>query len=113
MIVLSINILSTVVWIGIEIDSFIKGTYNPSVFYSGSKHNTILNVLQIVPLCFIAQIHLRLIFMALSLLIIAILITILNIKSFMKVKRKRIIIETLILDIITIFLVICVYEIIR
>ena len=111
-ILISISILSTIIWIGVEINSFIKETYNPLFFFRSNSniYDTILNLLQIVPLLFLKPIHSSLVYMALLALIVGMTTAILNLKSFMKTKNRRIIIETLIMDLVVVFVFISVFK---
>lgn len=107
-----IGLLALIISIGLDINLYNKGEYNPSIFKNGGGYGYgynfrgTLTVCLLVPMFFITPIAYKMSYISVGTIFVGISTTVLNILSYQHLRSKRIIIETVIFDIVMLYIVI-------
>lgn len=111
-ILLIIGLLALIILIVLNINLYNKGEYNPSIFKNGGRYGFGYNfrgtlmVCILVPLFIITPITYKMSYIIVGTILGGSSTTVLNILSHQHLRRKRIIIETVIFDIVMLCMVI-------
>lgn len=104
-----VGVIATIVWIFIEIDKYNKGEYK-YLYLNNSigLREYLINLFQFLPIFLIKPLNLNLSYTFITLSTVGIIETILRIKIYNQIKKKRKIIEIIIADL----LILCCFTII-
>ena len=111
-ILLIIGLLALIISIGLNINLYNKGKYNPSIFKNGGRFGYgydfrgTLMVCILVPMFIITPLTYKMIYISVGIIFGGISTTILNILSYQHLRSNRIIIETVIFDLVILCVVI-------